>query len=106
MAELKAKVWLEKDGWPVLGEGRARLLEAIDEEHSILKAAEKLGMSYRHAWGVIKKINEALGKEIVLSIRGGKEGGSTELNEVGRRLLKEYYDKAHKLDRILEKAHL
>lgn len=106
MAELKAKVWLEKDGWPVLGEGRARLLEAIDEEHSILKAAEKLGMSYRHAWGIIQKIKESLGEDVVLSIRGGKEGGSTELNERGRRLLKEYYDKAHKLDRILEKAHL
>ncbi|MFC1786797.1 winged helix-turn-helix domain-containing protein [Halobacteriota archaeon] len=106
MAELKAKVWLEKDGWPVLGEGRARLLEAIDEEHSILKAAEKLEMSYRHAWGIIKKINEALGKEVVHSIRGGKDGGSTELNEGGRRLLKEYYDKVHELDRILEKAHL
>ncbi|NYT00672.1 MAG: LysR family transcriptional regulator [Methanocellales archaeon] len=106
MTELKAKVWLERDGWPVLGEGRARLLEAIDEERSILKAAQKLGMSYRHAWGVIKKINEALGKDIVLSIRGGKEGGSTELNELGRKLLKEYYDKAHEMDRILEKAHL
>jgi molybdate transport system regulatory protein len=106
MTELKAKVWLERGGWPVLGEGRARLLEAIEEERSILKAAEKLGMSYRHAWGVIKKINEALGKEVVISIRGGKEGGSTELNENGRRLLKEYYDKAHELDRILEKAHL
>ncbi|MDD2777431.1 MAG: LysR family transcriptional regulator [Methanocellales archaeon] len=106
MTELKAKVWLEKDGWPVLGEGRARLLEAIDEERSILKAAEKLGMSYRHAWGLIQKIKESLGEGIVVSIRGGKDGGSTELNENGRRLLKEYYDKAHKLDHILEKAHL
>lgn len=106
MTELKAKVWLEKDGWPILGEGRARLLEAIDEEHSILKAAEKLGMSYRHAWGVIKKINEALGKEVVHSIRGGKMGGSTELSEFGHRLLKEYNDKAHKLDLILEVSYL
>ncbi len=106
MAELKAKLWLEKDGWPVLGEGRARLLEAIDEEHSILKAAEKLGMSYRHAWGLIKKINEALGKEVVHSMRGGKMGGSSELNDNGRKLLKEYYDKAHELEHLLEKAHL
>ncbi len=106
MTELKAKVWLEKDGWPVLGEGRARLLEAIDEEHSILKAAERLGMSYRHAWGIIQNIKDSLGESVVISIRGGKEGGSTELNENGRRLLKEYHDKAHKLDRILEIAYL
>ena len=106
MAELKAKVWLEKDGWPVLGEGRARLLETIDEEHSILKAAERLEMSYRHAWGIIQKINKALGEDVVRSIRGGKKGGSTELNESGRRLLKEYYDKVDELERILDETYL
>jgi len=102
MVELKAKVWLEKDGRPVLGEGRARLLEAIDEERSILKAAERLGMSYRHAWGIVQKINKAWGEDVVRSIRGGKEGGSTELSESGRALLKEYYEKIAALDRFLK----
>ncbi|MDD2666289.1 MAG: LysR family transcriptional regulator [Methanocellales archaeon] len=106
MTELKAKVWLEKDGLPVLGEGRARLLEAIDEEHSIIKAAEKLGMSYRHAWGLVQKMKESLGEGVVISMRGGNEGGSTELNERGRRLLKEYYDKVHKLESALKEARL
>jgi len=102
MTKLRAKVWLEKDGVPVLGGGRAELLEKIDEEGSIRKAAEKLGMSYRHAWGIIKKINRAWGREVVRSTRGGKKGGKTTLTEGGRALLKEYYEKIAALDRFLE----
>lgn len=98
---LKAKVWLEKDGWPVLGEGRARLLEAIDEERSILKVAEKLGMSYRHAWGIVQKINKAWGEDVVRSTRGGKDGGKTELTMSGRALLDEYHEKVATLERFL-----
>jgi len=102
MTRLRAKVWLEKDDVPVLGDGRAELLEIIDEEGSIRKAAEKLGMSYRHAWGIIKKINRAWGEEVVHSARGGKEGGKTELTASGRALLKEYRKKAATLDRFLK----
>jgi len=102
MTKLRAKVWLEKDGVPVLGDGRAELLEIIDEEGSIRKAAEKLGMSYRHAWGIIQKINRAWGEEVVHSTRGGQSGGKTMLTESGRTLLKEYRKKAAALDRFLK----
>ena len=34
-----------------LGNGRARLLELIDERGSIQKAVARMGMSYRDAWG-------------------------------------------------------
>ncbi|ATZ61355.2 MAG: LysR family transcriptional regulator [Methanosarcinales archaeon Met12] len=99
--KLKAKVWLERDGWPLLGEGRARLLEAIDEERSILKAAEKLEMSYRHAWGIIQRVNKAWGEDVVRSARGGKKGGKTELTANGRALLNEYHEKVATLERFL-----
>ncbi|MDI6888073.1 MAG: LysR family transcriptional regulator [Methanocellales archaeon] len=102
MTKLRAKVWLEKDGVPVLGGGRAELLETIDEEGSIRKAAEKLGMSYRHAWEIIKKINRAWGEEVVHSNRGGRGGGKTMLTEGGRALLKEYNKKAAALLRVLK----
>jgi len=102
MTKLRAKVWLEKDGVPVLGGGRAELLETIDKEGSIHRAAGKLGMSYRHAWGIIQKINRAWGEGVVRSTRGGRSGGKTELTASGRALLKEYYRKAAALDRLLK----
>ncbi|MCK5291869.1 MAG: NUDIX domain-containing protein [Thermoplasmata archaeon] len=90
MYEFKSKNWLEKDGKVIIGEGRATLLKYILEFGSLTKAAEEMGMSYRHAWGIVQEINEVLGKEIIHSERGGVDGGKTQLTDEGKRLLEDF----------------
>lgn len=90
MYEFKSKNWLEKDGRVIIGEGRATLLKHILEFESLTKAAEEMGMSYRHAWGIVQEINEVLGKEIIHSERGGVDGGKTQLTDEGKRLLEDF----------------
>ncbi|WP_440946162.1 TOBE domain-containing protein [Methanosarcina sp. T3] len=85
----KTKLWFTEDGRTVMGAGRAELLKTIDEERSLRKACQKLGISYKHAWMMLKKMNEALGEPAVITIRGGKEQG-TFLTDLGRKLLAEY----------------
>jgi molybdate transport system regulatory protein len=63
--EIKFKIWLEKDGHALFGEGRDQLLKAIDECHGLYGAAKQLKMSYRAAWGKIKLTEERIGKKIV-----------------------------------------
>ena len=46
-----------------------------------------MGMSYRYAWGVIRKISDAAGAPVVESTRGGSDGGRTILTPLGRELL-------------------
>lgn len=94
MYEFRSKNWIEKDGQVVIGEGRATLLKLILEHESLTKAAKEMGMSYRHAWGIVQEINEASGKEIVHAERGGAEGGRTQLTDEGRGLLEDF-DKMH-----------
>jgi molybdate transport system regulatory protein len=72
-----------------MGAGRARLLRAIEEENSLRKACQKLGISYKQAWIVLKKMNEALGEPAITTVRGGKNQG-TFLTDLGRKLLAEY----------------
>jgi molybdate transport repressor ModE-like protein len=86
----RAKVWLEKNGKPLIGKGRARLLEEIDKTGSIREAASNLGLSYRYAWGMIRKMGRAAGAPLVVSSRGGKGGGSSRLSEEGKKLLGTY----------------
>jgi len=81
---------LKKDGKFVLGEGREQLLKLIDEKGSISGAAEEMNMSYRHAWGKVKKIEEIIGKEVVKSQRGGDESRGSVLAPAGKRLLSDY----------------
>lgn len=72
-----------------MGSGRAELLRTIEEEHSLRKACKKLGISYKHAWLMLKKMNEALGEPAIITVRGGKSQG-TFLTDLGRKLLAEY----------------
>src|SRR5689334_19950450 len=84
------RVWVEREGQAVLGEGRAELLAAIDTEHSITKAAKAAGMSYRRAWNLIQEVNEAAGEPLVEAAVGGKQGGGARLTPNGRLALEVY----------------
>ena len=76
LMEIKTKFWIENKGEVVLGGGKTALLLAVDRLGSIQRAAEECGMSYRHAWGAIKKIEKRAGFKI-LDIRiGGRDGGA------------------------------
>jgi molybdate transport system regulatory protein len=74
--EIKAKFWIENKGEVVLGGGKTALLLAVDRLGSIQRAAEEFGMSYRHAWGAIKKIEQRAGFKILDKKVGGREGGA------------------------------
>lgn len=82
--EIKAKFWIENKGEVVLGGGKTALLLAVDRFGSIQRAADEFGMSYRHAWGAIKKIEKRGGFKIVDTKLGGKEGGGAQLTPKGK----------------------
>lgn len=85
--KLRAKIWIEKDGEHLFGRGRAELLEAIQREGSIQAAAARMGLSYRHAWTMLKTSEQRYGKRLVETTRGGTGGGGARVTEVGRMLL-------------------
>jgi 8-oxo-dGTP diphosphatase len=95
------RLWLKKDDRFVVSEGRAKLLKLIRKYGSLARASDEMGMSYRHAWGVIKKIEEITGEKIVISERGGQEGGTSVLTADGERLLAEYENQKRVFDEQL-----
>ncbi len=74
--EIKSKFWIENKGEVVLGEGKAALLLAVQRLGSIQRAAEEFGMSYRHAWGAIRKIEQRAGFKMLDTKLGGKDAGA------------------------------
>lgn len=74
------------------------LLQAVAETGSLYQAARKLGISYRHAWGLMGKWSQHFGQPLVNLERGR---GAT-LTEVGRRLLSARGRVNAKLGRQLE----
>jgi len=58
----RAKLWLVSDkDEPIIGEGKAALLKAINDEGSLNKACKKMGISYKHAWLLLKRSKRQLG---------------------------------------------
>ena len=97
---LRAKVWLEREGQPLLGHGRVRLLRAIDEIGSITGAAKSIEVSYRHAWQMVDQINRLSPEPVVETGRGGKGGGGTRLTSHGRKLIRLFEDLDEALQRL------
>jgi molybdate transport system regulatory protein len=99
---LSCKAWIEYKGNPLIGKGGAEILEAIDKEKSISKAAETLSMSYRYVWNYIQEIQNAMEEKIVETYKGGKlGGGGAKLTDLGKSLLGEYKQVEIYLDKVL-----
>jgi molybdate transport repressor ModE-like protein len=99
------KIWLETEEGYVFGPGVYSLLRKIGETGTLKGAAEALGMSYRFAWGLLKKAEERLGEPLVESHKGGRSGGGGfEITDVGRRFLREFSEMERAMKRLSEET--
>ena len=85
--EIRAKFWIENKGEVVLGGGKTALLITMDRLGSIQRAADELGMSYRHAWGAIQRIEQRAGFKMVETKLGGRDKGAR-LTSKGKAFIK------------------
>jgi molybdate transport system regulatory protein len=103
---LNYKLWLSSvTGEGILEEERYKLLKKIQENGSLRSAASEMKVSYRKAWGDLKKSEELLGYKLVNRQRGGKDGGASQLTEKAIKLLEAYEALHVRLDDAVEKAY-
>lgn len=101
---VKLRLWLEdEEGHMLFGEGLQRLLREIQAKGSLSQGAEAMGMSYRHAWGKIRKAEERLGYEIVHRQSGGSGGGASGVTLQGLALLAQFDKLQQEVRQSLEK---
>lgn len=100
--EIKSKFWIENNGEAVLGGGKAALLLTVDRLGSIQRAAEEFGMSYRHAWGAVRKIEQRAGFKILDTRLGGKDRGA-QLTPKGKEFIGKVDSFLRDLQAIVEK---
>ena len=90
--KIKSRIWIEADDNVLLGEGRVRLLKAIDKTGSLSKAAKSLQISYKKAWTLIDAVNKSSKKPVTVTSIGGKGGGGAVLTEYGKNLILAFED--------------
>lgn len=89
-AVLKPRLRVVRDGVVLLGPGMAQLLETIGREGSLRVAAEELGMSYMHAWRLVKTMNSGFRAPLVELSRGGAGHGGALITDLGVEVLALY----------------
>jgi molybdate transport system regulatory protein len=89
-ARPRIKLWVVFGDRVKFGEGRAELLEAVERLGSLKKAVERMGMSYRAAWGYFRDLERAAGIDLLERQPGGGPAGGTRLTPAGRRFVRQY----------------
>ena len=88
-----SKIWLETDDGYVFGPGVYNLLKSIRETGTLKEASQSLDMSYRYAWGLIRKAEDKLGDKLIEASKGGRQGGgSSSITELGEHFIKDFED--------------
>lgn len=101
---MRMRLWLETSDGLFFGLGRAQLLLKVAEHGSLRKAADDLGMSYRAAWGKIKKTEEILGVQLIGQSGSKREG--CHLTEAGKAIMESFLAWFDEVEReALEKAN-
>jgi molybdate transport system regulatory protein len=85
--KLQTHLQLETQFGAFLGGNRIRLLEAVDKQGSISKAARSIPMSYKAAWDALEELNNLADEPVILRNIGGAGGGGTKLTDYGRKLV-------------------
>ena len=73
-----------------LGPGKVELLEHIARTGSLRKAAEAMEMSYMRAWTLVQTMNRCFKVPVVVTKRGGAEGGAALVTDKGMAVLALY----------------
>ncbi len=88
---IKTKVWIENSQRDLLfGKGKTEILQHIESEGSIAKAAEKMNLNYKKAWTHIKILQKNIDDRMVISQKGGRGTGGTSLTPTARSMIAKY----------------
>jgi molybdate transport system regulatory protein len=86
----RLKLWVVFGDGVKFGEGRAELLETMEQLGSLKQAVERMGMSYRAAWGYFRELERAAGVKLLERRSGRGPDAGTRLTPEGRRFVKRY----------------
>ncbi len=82
---IRLHLWIESDQEMMLGLGRMQLIQNIEKYGSLQTAVKQMGISYRAAWGRIKKTEEVLGYKLLEKGIGGYQ-----LTALGKEINEKY----------------
>lgn len=106
MIEVDCQISIRKDGKCFLGPVKTELLREIGQNGSLRAAAQKLKISYQHAWTMIEDMNRNAPEPLVIKQRGGAQGGGALLTTYGEKILAEYFVIEQQVKKIVSQINV
>ncbi len=88
--KLRYKIWIERDGEKVFGDGPLDILHRVERTGSLRRAAEEISMSYSQAWNLMKDLEKRLGFDLLKRKVGGEKGGGSEITDEAREIIMKF----------------
>jgi molybdate transport system regulatory protein len=101
--QIHCKIWLERDGEVLFGQGRLELLRGIREYGSLAETARHLGMSYRAAWGRLKSSEDRLGHKLAEKVPAAGRGQKLILTPLAESLIQDFLELEELITDFVEK---
>jgi molybdate transport system regulatory protein len=98
------KVWLKWDGLFLMGPNYVRFLAAVGERGTIREGGQAVGWSYRTCLNRLRRMEEVLGRPVLVTSRGGKAGGGAALTAEAARLVRIFQRWEEDVDRLTQRA--
>jgi molybdate transport system regulatory protein len=98
------KVWLNWDGIFLMGPNYLRFLAAVDETGTIRDGGRAVGWSYRTCLNRLRRMEQVLGRPVLLTRRGGPTGGSARLTPEARRFIRVFARWQRDVERLSQTA--
>jgi molybdate transport system regulatory protein len=90
MTKVDLHIHISNDNKLLVNPDRIQLIKHIASTGSLLKASEKMRISYNKAWKIMEAVNSVSASPIIEKSRGGKGGGGAVLTDYGKLILREY----------------
>jgi molybdate transport system regulatory protein len=87
-----------------MGPNYLRFLAAVDSSGTIRDGGRAVGWSYRTCLNRLRRMEEVLGRPVLITRRGGRTGGSARLTPEARRLVRIFTRWQGDVERLSERA--
>lgn len=86
----RVKLQIDLPSGARIGPGKIKLLELIESEGSLSRAAEAMEISYRRAWVFMQQVNAAFDEPAIATPEHGHGGAAARLTDFGRELIAKF----------------